>query len=296
MRYLCLIVMLTSAACGEGADLVANRAPEAFAGFDRILAQGSSVLLDGSSSSDPDGNGLSYSWRLINAGDQLQLGANDRAQVTLSAEASFRGVAVVELVVDDGAVASRADWVSINFVATETLPRPIANAGSNRYLLLGQPLVLDAGRSIGAPDSYRWNHLHAPGSERQSINSGITALVNDLAPGLHVFGLNVAAQQRWSLMNCVSIWVSEAPMDSPFPEISVESNADDDLVLVAETDEPISWSLVSSPDGSSSLLSGQGDNNSRLEYRSQSTGMHLFAANQSNGLADWFAVELETAP
>jgi hypothetical protein len=296
MRYLYLIVMLTSAACGEGHDLVANRAPEAFAGFDRILAQGSSVLLDGSNSSDPDGNGLSYSWRLINATDQLQLSANDSAQVTLSAEPSFRGVAIAELVVHDGAVASLADWVSINFVAAEAIPRPIANAGSNRALLLGQPLVLDAGRSTGSPDSYRWNHLHAPNRERQSINSGITALVNDLAPGLHVFGLSVAAQQSWSAMDCVSIWISEEPMNSPFPQISVESNEEDGLVLLAETDELISWSLISSPDGSSSLLSGQGDNNSRLEYRSQSTGMHLFAANQSNGLADWFAVELETTP
>ena len=296
MRYLYLLTMLTSAACGEGHDLVANRAPEAFAGFDRILAQGSSVLLDGSSSSDPDGNGLSYSWRLINADDQLQLDADDSAQVTLSAEASFRGAATVELIVHDGAVASLADWVSINFVASEALPRPVAHAGSNRHLLLGQPLVLDAGRSTGSPDTYRWNHLHAPDSGRQSINSGLTALVNDLAPGLHVFGLSVAAQQRWSLMDCVSIWVSDGPLDSPFPEISVESYADDNVVLVADTQQPINWSLISSPNGSSSLLIGQGDNDSRLEYRSQSTGMHLFAANQNNGLADWFAVELETTP
>jgi hypothetical protein len=294
MHYLLLFLAVISAACGNADTLVANRAPQAFAGFDQAVVEGSLVTLDGSRSFDPDGNGLTYDWRMIEPSDQVELSDSTHAQVTLQGEPGFSGNVIVELIVHDGATSSRPDWVSVNFVGAANLARPVAVAGVNQHLRRGQPLVLDAGASEGVIDAYRWSHLLGPSTERQLIGDDVTALLNDLELGMHVFGLSVGAENRWSMLDCLSVYVDEADRNDPFPEISVESNSSGTLFLQAQSPSAPTWALISSPSGASTLLAAQGDNPTRLEYRSESAGLHLFAATLANGLTDWIAVELET--
>ncbi len=293
MQYLFLFLAMVISACGDASSLVANRSPQAFAGFDQAVAEGSQVTLDGSRSFDPDGNALTYQWQLVAAPDDVELTQSDSAQAIVQAAPGYQGRVTIELTVHDGAVISQPDWVSVNFVAAANLARPTAVAGTNRHLRRGQPLILDGGTSEGVIDTYRWSHLLAPSDERQAIEDGVTALISDLEPGLHVFGLTVGNTTRWSVMDCVSVFIAESDRTDPFPEIRIESNDAGTVVLEVEgPSEPI-WSLVSSPRGSSTHLEPQGDNPSRLEYRSETTGLHLFAATLANGLSDWVAVELE---
>jgi hypothetical protein len=270
--------------------------PQAFAGFDRAVAQGSSVQLDGSRSYDPDGNGLEYRWYLVSAPEGVTLENPTNVQATLSSSDTFQGTITVALEVSDGPVISWPDWVAVSFVSATSLARPTALAGANRHLRTGEPLILDAGESAGLIDQYRWTHLLSPAQDRRAIDDGVTALLSDLEAGLHIFGLSVRAGDQWSTMDCVSISISNEVRQDPFPDIRIEAQTSDSVTLIANAVGQLSWALISSPDGQSNQLDGQGDNGTRLEYRSETNGTHLFAATLSNGLSDWVAVELENSP
>ena len=298
MQTLRVFPLLYFIACGGAETLVPNRAPEAFAGFDQSVAIGDTVHLDGSDSFDPDGNGLTYNWAIQGpTPDGVTLSPQTGAQVTLRSEAGFTGTIVVALTVDDGAAESHPDWVGIHILEPSALVRPSADAGPNRHLRAGQPLVLDAAASRGLIDHYAWTHLNAPDGELRSITRGRTALLADLPLGLHVFGLSVAHGARWSAMDCISVWVDTIDRSDAFPSIAVERQNSDTVVLTADTPADLTWSLISDPDGNSHTLDqARGDNNSLLEYRSVSSGLHLFAAALENGLADWVALDMESIP
>jgi hypothetical protein len=93
---------------------VANQPPVADAGPDQLSVEatspaGASVTLDGSGSSDPDGNPLSYVWSENAA--TITTGVNPAVTLSL-------GSHVITLIVDDGNGASDSDTVTINVVDT----------------------------------------------------------------------------------------------------------------------------------------------------------------------------------
>jgi len=92
-----------------GAD---NSPPVADAGADRTATVGSTITLDGSESSDPDGDSLSYNWRRV-SGPAVVFQTASGSSTT--AELRETGTAVFELVVSDG-VATDSDTVSVEIV------------------------------------------------------------------------------------------------------------------------------------------------------------------------------------
>ena len=93
-----------------------NRAPLAHAGTDRSLAMGQSALLDGSASSDPDGDGLDYRWELVHApvGAGASVVIQDADAVQARIEPDVTGLWVVRLTVSDGFLDSVPDVVQVH--------------------------------------------------------------------------------------------------------------------------------------------------------------------------------------
>jgi hypothetical protein len=93
-------------------SLPPNAAPTAVAGFDQILDAEQFVQLDGTASSDPDGDLLAYSWSL-----QRPVGSTatltDKASPTPGFTPDVVGQYVATLVVNDGLAASSPDSVTI---------------------------------------------------------------------------------------------------------------------------------------------------------------------------------------
>jgi len=152
-----------------------NSAPVAAAGPDASAFINETVLLDGSASSDVDGDQLRFNWSLIERPPQsnalLQSADTDHPSFTLDRAGNY----IAELVVNDGVLDSAPDQVVIS---TEN-SRPIADAGADQAATLGQPVALD-GSASSDPDldplGYAWSFTTRPaGSTIAIIDSTLAA-------------------------------------------------------------------------------------------------------------------------
>src|SRR5438552_4678429 len=104
------------------------QAPVANPGPSRTVATGSTVLLDGTGSTDPAGLPLTYQWSIVNTpvGSTATLSSSTAAKPTFVADKV--GTYEVHLVVSDTYASSPSSTVNIT---AQTQP-PIANAGPNQ--------------------------------------------------------------------------------------------------------------------------------------------------------------------
>jgi hypothetical protein len=96
-----------------------NLAPTALAGLDQLVIAGSTVFLDGTGSTDPESDPLSYSWGLVSVptGSAAILSAADTA--TANFVADLEGAYIVTLEVSDQLGPGAPDNVSITATSSE---------------------------------------------------------------------------------------------------------------------------------------------------------------------------------
>lgn len=136
-----------------------NNAPTAAAGQDRVVPVGSEVELDGKTSSDPDGDALSFAWEIVSKPAGSDAALHDPESRTPRFFADKAGHYEITLSVSDG-VATATDTVTIRANS-----EPIANAGANRASPFGAEVILD-GSGSSDPDgdslSYAWAFVSSP--------------------------------------------------------------------------------------------------------------------------------------
>jgi hypothetical protein len=134
---------------------IVNIVPIANAGKDQIMNEGMLVNLDGSASSDPDRNPLTFKWT---APPGITLSSNTTARPTFTTpEVSINTNYTFFLIVNDGLVDSPADQVVIT--VKNLNKQPLANAGTDQSVNEGATVSLD-GSSSSDPDgntlAYKW--------------------------------------------------------------------------------------------------------------------------------------------
>jgi hypothetical protein len=134
-----------------------NSAPVAEAGPHQEVKPGTLVTLDGTSSSDADGDSLKYIWS-FDADSPKAILSDDESPTPsfMPEEGEYR----LKLEVDDGTVRSREDFVTVRASAGNS--RPIAIAGSDQIVAPGTPITLDASDSRdvdGDELTYSWRIL-----------------------------------------------------------------------------------------------------------------------------------------
>lgn len=99
-----------------------NQPPVADAGDDQVVDVGAGVQLNGSESSDPDGDALSYTWVQV-SGPSVTLDLADPAHPSFTAPSVTELTDLVfELVVNDGILPSLPDQVKVSVLPTSSPP------------------------------------------------------------------------------------------------------------------------------------------------------------------------------
>jgi RHS repeat-associated protein/uncharacterized repeat protein (TIGR01451 family) len=138
-----------------------NSPPVANAGPDQTITTGALVQLDGSRSTDVDGDALTYSWSLVNVPVGSTATLSNRTIVNPTFVADKKGTYTVQLVVNDGTFDSAPSQVSISDVNSP----PVANAGPAQTVVSHTLVTLDGSHSTdvdGDSLTYTWSILSAP--------------------------------------------------------------------------------------------------------------------------------------
>ena len=167
------------------AGAVANTPPVSDAGADQTVTVGDTVLVDGSGSSDPDGDPLTYYWGFssVPSGSATKGSSYaDRAAVSTSFVPDVEGTYTVKLRVDDGTDFTN-DTMTVTVNPGSTNNVPVADAGVDEDQCGAGEISLDGSGSTD-PDgdalTYSWVFISVP-SGSALVNGDITDRKTDSA-------------------------------------------------------------------------------------------------------------------
>ena len=151
--------------------------PDADAGPDQSVNEGDPVTLDGSGSSDPQGDPLNFDWLQI-AGPSVLLDVSDPMHPAFDAPSVDSNVTLTfQLIVDDGVDFSDPDTVDVTVVQANNPPS--ADAGDDFDIKPGALAELDGTNSFdpeGLPDTdlvFDWTQVAGPGVALDDVSDPI---------------------------------------------------------------------------------------------------------------------------
>lgn len=277
---------------GSQACQAANDAPTAVVTGPQSVTARSTVALDGTSSRDPEGQSLSYLWKLSStpSGSLAALSSTSVSKPTFTPD--LPGTYVVSLQVNDGRSSSAPATLSITVTRTNTAP--LAQAGSNVVALNGSSVTLN-GSASQDPDgdliTYNWTVVSRPAGSRAELAGGTTprpVLVPDVS-GLYVIGLVVSDGQLASPQATVSV-TSGAANVAPVADAGPAQSAVVGTVVIldgaASTDANgdllrYTWAVVSKP--ASSSISLRNTATPRTDFTPDLPGDYVFSLVVTDG-------------
>jgi PKD domain len=245
---------------------VSNVAPISNAGPNQSVTTATTVTLNGSDSSDADGNPLTYLWSFVSlpAGSGATLTGPTTVRPTFLADRT--GQYIVQLIVNDGVVSSTPARVTITTTPGNTAP--VANAGPDQTVQVGALVTLNGSGSSdvdGNPLTYQWMFLSVPPGSTAQLRNPTTAMPTFMASiaGQYEVKLLVNDGTVTSLQDTVTITTTggnTAPVANAGPDQSVQVSATVTLNGSGSNDadrNPLSydWSFASMPPGSTATLS-----------------------------------------
>jgi len=228
----------------------ANDAPVANAGMTQNVSLGfvggvasKVVTLDGTGSTDPNNNPLTFAWTLTKpTGSASVLSNATDAKPTFTADVV--GTYTAQLIVkDSGNLESKVPSV-VTIVASISNSAPVANAGSKQFVVFGasSTVTLDGTYSTDADNdqiTYKWTLLQKPSSSAAVLSSTTSARPT--------FKADVAGDYVAQLI------VNDGKVDSaPNSVIVAASAANVQPVANAGDDKNVTVSTVVSLDGTNS--------------------------------------------
>jgi hypothetical protein len=249
-----MLIFLLVACGNQNVDPVIdnNSIPVASAGEDITTTTDRSISIDGDASFDPDGDAITYNWSFARKPESSSLdeGAFRNNHTPLYQTDFFpdvTGLYIVSLVViDEQGAESIPDDVIIQ---VEEGQAPVAVAGRDQNILLGDEVLLDGGSSydpLGRELTYTWSIASQPQSsetEIANIEDMETSIKPDIS-GLYLVSLRVDNGGASSEPDVLQISVSA---NNPQPPEAVVG--EDDSGLYTCSNYPLDGSASSDPNG-----------------------------------------------
>ncbi len=134
-----------------------NAKPIAKAGSDQNKNTGSKITLDGSKSTDANGDDITFRWTMTSkpGGSSATLSNPTAVKPTFTADKD--GTYRMTLVVNDGTVNSSSDTINVTVSTSNSAPK--ANAGADKNIQVGTKVTLDGTKSSDADEdklTYSW--------------------------------------------------------------------------------------------------------------------------------------------
>ena len=225
-----------------------NTAPTADAGADQLVAEGATVTLDGTGSSDAESRTLTYAWAQTSGSPSVMLGGAATASPRFTAPTGLAQDAalVFTLTVTDGRGLTDTDTVTVTVTAASNNQAPTADAGADQTISEGLTVTLDGSASRdreGEALTYAWTQTGTPAV---TLSSATAVKPTFTAPAVAAdttltFSLTVTAGGKTSAADTVTVTVKDnaAPV----------ANAGPDQTVVEDQAVTLDGSASRDPDG-----------------------------------------------
>jgi len=248
-----------------------NVAPIANAGIDQTAVVGTTATLNGSASSDANGDSISYSWTIVSKPINSAVSLSNPTTVNPTFSPDQSGNYIFKLIVSDSISSSTASNVTVT-ASTGNIP-PIADSGVSKSVTTGSVVTLNGFASNdanGDPLTYKWTLVSKP-SDSNAVLSNLEianpTFVADKS-GNYVFALVVNDGNLSSSTSTVTITASTT-------NLAPIANAGNNLNVYVGTTVTLdgkgsydpngdainySWFFVSKPSTSKALFSSSSSN------------------------------------
>ncbi|MGB0638527.1 MAG: PKD domain-containing protein, partial [Myxococcota bacterium] len=243
-----------------------NSPPVCDSGGDLVAEFGETVTLDGSATSDPDGDSLIYLWRIIERPEGSSAALTDLTLPVAEFTPDVSGSYTIRIVVNDGLEECRSDMTLT--VAEPPNTPPTCDAGGDQSIEFGETATLDGrGTSDADGDSltYQWRVIERPADSSATID-GLTLSVATITPdvsGDYTIRLIVDDGEDRCREDIV-LTVAEPPNTPPDCDAGGDLSAEvGELVTLdarGTSDEDgdaltYQWRILEQPEGSSTTIS-----------------------------------------
>ena len=309
----CMGLLLLLSACGGGGDATCiaglgslvsaatncgpapNDAPVAKTGPIQNVSIDTLITLDGSASSDPNKDLITYKWEFTSkpAGSGASLVSDTSAKPTFKAD--IAGTYVIKLVVSDGKLSSAAATATV--VASLNNSAPVAKAGAAQSVSVLADVTLDGTASLDADGNlltYRWAIVSKPEGSEAVLKFSTTPIPKFTADkiGIYVVGLVVndgRFDSEPSVVTVQAFAANAAPVANAGPAKNVVVGTSAQLDGRASSDANLdqltfNWTLVSVPANSLSAIVSK--NSSTPTFTPDQPGTYVFSLIVNDGKVD----------
>lgn len=275
--------------CRDIESVTPNREPVADAGSNATINIGAPLSLDGSRSSDPDGDRLSYEWRILEkpANSQATIVPFDSVKSIFTPDRS--GPYTITLVVTDN-IAVSSDTIDIEVFKVNVAP--IANAGADVQIRTGSTMQLDGSGTDADGDTltYLWTIVQKPATSTAALVDAGKPKAS-FAPdkdGQYLLTLKVSDK---TLFDTDSVLVTASSKGNKPPV----ANAGQDILIATGTTAPLSgsgsdpdseglaylWTIIQKPVGSVATVNNA--DKPQASFIADKEGIYLAMLNVSDG-------------